>query len=195
MSLLGGILKGVGGFITGGPAGAIAGVASELFKPKQSSPTSYGAPPTTATVDRLRQIAATQPILRPAINVATAYPPQFPDSTKTTSGVALPGGILVGKQTTTYGPGFGSPPPMLPAPQQASPGQGCHKGYHLNKTGYYSRKRGGWVPAGTVCVKNRRRNPLNPRALSRSISRISSAKNAARFLSRVTVREGGCGCK
>ena len=66
-------------------------------------------------------------------------------------------------------------------------------GYHWNKSGFY-RKGGpcskyapGWVEKGTVCVKNRRRNPLNPRALSRSMSRIHSAKKAAHFLNRIHI--------
>jgi len=72
---------------------------------------------------------------------------------------------------------------MIPATNGA-----CPSGYHRNKVGYFSKKSG-WVAAGSVCVKNRKRNPLNPRALSRSISRIHSAKNAAAFLSRVSIRE------
>ena len=93
------------------------------------------------------------------------------------------------------------PPSIFPQQQPGGdfasprPGAACDQsGYHRNRTGYYT-KRYGWVEKGSVCVKNRKRNPLNPRALSRSISRLSSAKNAARFLSRVSVREKGCGCK
>ncbi|GAG96208.1 unnamed protein product, partial [marine sediment metagenome] len=41
-------------------------------------------------------------------------------------------------------------------------------------------------------VKNRRRNPLNPRALDRSLSRITSAKRASKKLSRVTIRKASC---
>jgi hypothetical protein len=102
--------------------------------------------------------------------------PQLPDSTKT-SGLGLPGGGFVGTQTNYFpGGGTGSAPP-----------QGDTRGYHLNKSGYYT-KGGTYVAPRSKWVKNRRRNPLNPRALSRSISRISSAKNAAKFLGRVSVR-------
>lgn len=62
----------------------------------------------------------------------------------------------------------------------------CRSGYHYNKTGYFT-KRYGFIAKGTVCVKNRKRNPLNPRALSRSLARISSAKSAVRFLAGVEV--------
>lgn len=61
-------------------------------------------------------------------------------------------------------------------------------GYHLNKTDYHL-KDGTFVPKQSVWVKNRRRNPLNPRALDRAMGRITSAKNAAGKLSRITIRK------
>lgn len=56
-------------------------------------------------------------------------------------------------------------------------------GYHWNKAGYYVRDssdpmRGIYVPPGTVAVKNRRRNPFNPRALDRATSRIAQFARA-----------------
>ena len=76
------------------------------------------------------------------------------------------------------------------------PGVGCDQpGFHRNRTGYYT-KRYGWVEKGSVCVKNRRRNPLNPRALSRSLARLTSAKKAVRCLGDFTVRpKKSCGCR
>jgi hypothetical protein len=62
------------------------------------------------------------------------------------------------------------------------------RGYHLNKHGYWSRLWSGsnWIGSfhgpGTMYVRNRRRNPLNPRALHRSISRLISAKHAVHKL-------------
>jgi hypothetical protein len=38
-------------------------------------------------------------------------------------------------------------------------------------------------------VKNRRRNPLNPKAASRAISRLESAKRAVKDLGRVSIRK------
>jgi hypothetical protein len=173
VSLLGGILKGVGGFLTGGPAGAIAGVASELFKPKA----------TPATPAIARPIVNTLPVLRPSVNIAQAFP-QLPDSTRT-SGVVLPGGGLIGTRTT-YGPGN-----QTQSGGGALVGQGqhtpCMAGYHYNRTGYFT-KRYGWIEKGTVCVKNRRRNPLNPRALSKALSRLTSAKRAVNVLDRIEVK-------
>lgn len=51
----------------------------------------------------------------------------------------------------------------------------CPSGYHANKADYWL-KDGSYVGKGTRCVKNRRRNPMNPRAMSRAISRIDSGK-------------------
>jgi len=66
-------------------------------------------------------------------------------------------------------------------------GKASRSGYHWNKTGYYTRA--GYVAPGTKEVKNRRRNSLNPRALDRALSRVTSAKKASKKLSRVTIRK------
>jgi len=67
---------------------------------------------------------------------------------------------------------------------QAAPSMG---GYHLNKTGYFLRD-GTYVPPLSKWVKNRRRNPGNMRALSRSLGRIKSAKRMTQALSAITIR-------
>jgi hypothetical protein len=87
---------------------------------------------------------------------------------------------------------------------QTSTGAPCQSGYHRNKHGYYSQ-RYGWVAAGSVCVKNRKRNPLNPRAASRAMARLHSAKKATRAIQKffgqthrpgaAVVKKGPCGCK
>ena len=60
----------------------------------------------------------------------------------------------------------------------------CPGGMHSNKSDYWVKERdgngnftGNWffVGEGTRCVTNRRRNPLNPRALSRAMAREDSA--------------------
>ena len=65
--------------------------------------------------------------------------------------------------------------------------EGCGAGFRPNKSGYYAG--GQFVAPGTVCVKSRRMNPLNPRALSRAMRRIESAKRASSVLSRITIRK------
>ena len=48
----------------------------------------------------------------------------------------------------------------------------CPPGFHPNKSNYYTRS--GFVPKGSKCVKNRKRNPLNHRALTKATSRIAA---------------------
>jgi len=57
----------------------------------------------------------------------------------------------------------------------------CPPGCHANKADYFL-KSGSFVAAGTRCVTNRRRNPLNPRALDRAAGRLRSAQKAVKFL-------------
>ena len=64
----------------------------------------------------------------------------------------------------------------------------CPSGFHPNKSSYFLMD-GSHVEEGSRCVKNRRRNPLNPRALSRSIGRIKGAKRASKLLSSITIRD------
>jgi len=63
----------------------------------------------------------------------------------------------------------------------------CPQGYHPNKSGYYTQE--GYIEEGSRCVKNRRRNALNPRALTRAVGRIKSAKTASKILGRITIRK------
>lgn len=64
------------------------------------------------------------------------------------------------------------------------PGIGCPKGYHANKSAYYLMD-GSFVEKGTKCVKNRRRNPMNARALSSAITRVNGGKRFQHTLSEI----------
>jgi len=82
-----------------------------------------------------------------------------------------------------------------PDPNGAMPGDGAMlagrpavSGYHWNKSGYFL-KSGEYVSAGTKMVKNRRRNPANPRATSNAITRIKGAKRYAKSLSAISIRK------
>lgn len=75
---------------------------------------------------------------------------------------------------------------MMDAPSVA-----CPTGWHPNKSDYYTQE--GFVPKGSRCVKNRRRNALNPGALTRAVGRVSSAKKANQILGRITIRKK-CPC-
>lgn len=76
---------------------------------------------------------------------------------------AGPGPVATGTAMTTTGGAGTAVVPIQPA------------GHHLNKTSYFLID-GTFVPARSRWVKNRRRNPLNPRALRRAISRIDAGK-------------------
>lgn len=176
---LGGVVKGaVGGFLTGGPAGAILGGAAGAVSGIAGRPISVAK---TAAMSPV-QIASTLPILR-RTTPASILPP-LPSQTPTFSGVQIggPSGVQVG----TSRPGVGTAvaptgPGVTGALVGAGAGTPCVAGYHYNKSRYYST-RYGVVEKGSVCVKNRRRNPLNPRALSRAMSRVKSAQKAVRCL-------------
>jgi hypothetical protein len=64
---------------------------------------------------------------------------------------------------------------FLPGGQSGYVSAAEPKGHHLNKTAYFL-KDGTFVPEGSRYVKNRRRNPLNPRALRHAVSRIDAGK-------------------
>jgi len=74
----------------------------------------------------------------------------------------------------------------IPAMQAGKP---CPvQGYHWNKSGYFLLS-GEYVYPGTKMVKNRRRNPANPRATSNAITRIKGAKRYAKSLSSISIRK------
>jgi len=60
-------------------------------------------------------------------------------------------------------------------------------GYHWNKSGYFLMS-GEYVAPGTKAVRNRRRNPCNPRAVSRALGRVKAAKRFATSISHVSIR-------
>jgi len=66
------------------------------------------------------------------------------------------------------------------------------QGYHLNKSSYW-RGAGGmnpeYIPKESIFVKNRKRNPLNPRAWDRAFGRLNSAQNFKKKMGRITIRE------
>lgn len=183
LGFLGGLAKGavgaVTGFATGGPAGAIiGGLSGSGLLGGGQKPVSVAKMGATNAL-----ITSRLPILQRKTTAG-----MFPQTvgTPTFSGVQVggPGGLQIG----TARPGTGATsvvgptgPGVTGAVVGAGAGTPCASGYHYNKTRYYST-RYGVVEKGSVCVKNRRRNPLNPRALSRAMSRIKSAQKAVRCL-------------
>ena len=114
--------------------------------------------------------ASTQPIYQ--------MPGRIPPSP-----LALPGGIPLGIR------GMGAPLQLpVSAAGAALPAAVRAGGYHLNKSSYFLMD-GTFIEKETRWVKNRRRNPGNMRALSRSLGRVKSAKKMASALSLVTIRK------
>jgi len=102
------------------------------------------------------------------------------------------------------GPG-GIPLPGFNPGNALTPTNGqCPKGYHLNKHALAATKKHGAVAAHSMCVRNRTINPLNHRALSRSMKRLKRASKLVRRLHvgtpsgqrRITSggHKPGCGC-
>ncbi len=96
-------------------------------------------------------------------------------------------------------PGGGFPGPLNFAPPgaaargtsvgfEAGTKLACVSGHHPNKSDYFLRS-GEFVAAGTRCVRNRRRNSMNPRALDRAIGRVDGAKKIQHTLSHITTKK------
>lgn len=135
-SVLGGI---AGGFLTGGPGGALLGGIGALV--------GGGGKP------------APQP------------PPGGPFGPYgVTGGITIggPNGIGIGGRIAPTGYGPGTVP--------AGTAGGAPRGYHLNKHALPACKSHGAVPARSIYVRNRRMNPLNPRALRKALHREKAAR-------------------
>jgi hypothetical protein len=173
------------GVVTGGVSTAVLDAAGTIISPgsPKTQPT-YNVMPGTGTsitsvlksVSSGRGIVAQSPSIFP-----TSLP--TPDSIKVTGkGVISPIGTVGSAGATAY---------YSPQGQPAGATEKCAiQGYHLNKSRYAVVNGGDpyVVEAGTKCVKNRRRNALNPRALNRAVSRVAAAKKYAKMLDRIEIK-------
>lgn len=193
MSLLSAIGKGLVGFATGGIGGAVLGIGSELV----------GGGPSTSPVSAGPIKATPVPSRRPVkVQVPKAVPVNaiVQESPSILSGLQIPppDSVVVRGSGTSIGPGgslfaTGDVSATAYYPSQGTALATCGasmRGTHLNKSTYRTLD-GTLVMKGTRCVKNRRRNPLNPRALTRAISRVAAAKSFARVLDRVEIKKRG----
>jgi hypothetical protein len=155
----------VGGFLTGGPAGAIRGtIAAAVPTVVQGiqQETLAAGPSGSAYTPALREKHA-QAVARGAGGGAGGAPKP---------GTAIMVTPPVGLPATMGGAA------MMPTAGQL--GVRVH-GTHLNKQGYFTRA--GYVPAGSTLVRNRRMNWGNGRALSRAERRIAAfLKHATRYM-------------
>ena len=165
-TLWGGIKGAVGGLVTGGPLGMVGGAIGGALGERGSVLTATPRLPAPMTLPG--QISA---------------PTFFPTPPQQNGRIKSPGVVGAGQRAWPGGEtGYEEGAEAYRA------GKASSMGYHWNKSGYFL-KSGQWIAKGTKEVRNRRRNPLNPRALDRSISRITSAKRASKKLSRITVRK------
>lgn len=194
VSTVGRVATGViGGVAAGGPIGGIVGGISGLLRPK----TSPAATSPTGALINVRGTMGGMP--------GTGWGSQMVGGDQLTP-QAVGDQICFGVGTSRkcYGIGVGGGtaavgvtpfgPATLPQGTALVPtqngGMQCvqAKGTHLNRNGYYTRA--GYVAPGTRCVKNRRMNPLNPRAVSRAMRRLGSFSRAARCIERDLAKLG-----
>ena len=149
----------VGGFVTGGPLGAISGALGAAGGGGTRTPVGGGF-----GVGEGRRGQPPAPIIKV---------PGFQGILER----AIPGGAT-GLMVD-------------PAAMGTMNGMGCPRGFRPNKSSYFLRS-GEFVPRGSRCVRVRRRNNANGRALRRSISRVKgferevrNSRKALRSLARI----------
>ena len=157
---VGAVAGGLGGFVKGGPVGAVVGaVKGGTTAVLGSGKSSLPAPPPAMTVSGPMGVGT---------SIVGFRPPPVPVGGEREWDItsAFPGG-----RPLTY-----------------TQGGLCPSGYRLNKSGHW-RKNGTYVPAGSICVKCRKMNVTNPRALRKGIRRAQGfAKLAKRVLSFVQAK-------
>jgi len=142
------LTRAIGGFISGGPTGAVSG----FFAPgggRRASP---------------------QAIHPPSIGRSSPF------RSRTSLPVVPAGGLRARIERLVPGGATG-----LEVSGGAVSG-GCPQGFHPNKSDYMTAA--GFVPEGSKCVKNRRRNLSNGRANTRSLRRMAAWDKQERRLSR-----------
>lgn len=182
---IGKVVGGVANVATGGLAGSIYNtvkggiqlISGKRPAPAGNIPMAIGSPTLTTPkqlgIGGIRLTAPTTKPLMPAPVTLPGGAVIVPDSIKV-SGFTSP--IASAGSATAY---FSQPGAAGPT---VCGSDGKMKRTHLNRSGYYTK--GGYVAPGTKCVTNRRRNPLNPRALSRAMSRVHGAQKAVKALVR-----------
>ena len=172
MSFLGGLIGGAIGFITGGPAGAVIGAATGASAGSSAGAVQAGlqAPTYRQPVPQAGGISsgALSSVLQGGpVGMATRNPPS--------SGF--------GFAATTPPAGTTAPAGATAAAPTGSAMSCTEKGHHLNKSKYYTTHLGGAVitthEKGSTCVKNRRMNVGNARALRHALRRARGFEKLA----------------
>lgn len=167
------IFKSVGGAVLNAATGGVSGLLTSAYKAITAKPTPPPPPPGTALITQ----TPTLPTTRGTIAGAVGGPGIGGSISLGPAGFRLAGGATAGGGAAGVGSlNMDDTGGDTTAAQAATPV--CTiKGYHFNKRGYFTKA--GYVPAHSKCVKNRRRNPLNPRALHRAASRMIGFQSAA----------------
>jgi len=140
--------------------------------------TVIGATPVGQVIRTVAGVAGVQPVL-----MAPRPSQPMPGTGNRFTGIATPFGAIGTGQVPAFG--FGGQP-GAPATFVGPNGQACRG--HMNKGRYWSQRAGQLIEPGTVCVANRRTNPLNPRALSRAMRRVAGFTKAARTAEKMVTR-------
>lgn len=138
--------------------------------------------------DLLGRAAGTLPVIGPAITTGIGIARRIRGG----GGIKKPGIPTLGIPAFTPGEPTVLGEQRFAARQRASApvatngrvGVACPSGFHPNKSSYFTLQ--GFVPKGSRCVKNRRRNPMNPRALDRAIRRVDAGKSLQGKLAEIT---------
>ena len=177
------IHKKIGGFVSGAVRGAVGGVIGVVTRGGIPTPFSVLS---GAVRGALGQRAPRQTQVR---GLATqAGFPQAPErlqggGQRTTTGITLPGGVVIGRRTETLqvgsGNGRGGQQGVIAREGVCPPGALCPKGMRLNKTSYFLRD-GTFVQRESRCIRIRRRDALNGRAALNSTRRLVAYTKANR---------------
>jgi len=187
---------GVAGLLPGvGPT--IRELGGRIFPPAPGT-TTYAQFPPMGRIPPMPQAGPGGVGGPPGLKYSSSCPPQLPFLNP--SGSCVAGGGFAPRSLAPNGeptPGFiGAMERLIPGGAtgfEATTAMLAGKatgfpGYHWNKSGYFLMS-GEYVAPGTKAVRNRRRNPANPRATSNAITRIKGAKRYAKSLSAITIRK------
>lgn len=126
----------------------------------------------------------------PRAGVGSSFSLPLPSpSIQRINATSMPGtGQVVNMTASGYGPGDPNSTAVQISRNAGLTRAGlAPSGYHLNKTGYWVNGSNlipgaHYVAPGTQLVKNRRSNPLNPHALSRSLRRLQGFARATKHM-------------
>lgn len=186
--VFGAVTRGVGGFLAGGPAGAVAGIAAPL-------------------------VTRRRPVVGPDGSQLRQGFQAGADSVFVTRR-RIPG-VFESESARIYGPRIGPPRGQEGVPQVPGGGQAVMTvpscpmpvgrgqvrimpspcaGYHWNRGRYYvfgdcrTGGQAGVVDQATRLVRNRRLNPANAQAAMRAARRLNGAASLLRRIERITGR-------